>query len=106
MEGFDTAFLWFVGLNVLLEEAWRLPAPILTFQKILNFLVEDLPPGPKFVPFNWVINFQKCGMPLFCLSLMIYYQNFTLGSWIYFALHGSYGTFWYLKDVITPDKGF
>ena len=25
----------------------------------VNFLKEDLPPGPKLFPLNWMINFQK-----------------------------------------------
>jgi protein-S-isoprenylcysteine O-methyltransferase Ste14 len=38
------------------------------------------------------------------LGLMILYQNFTLGCWIYLALHGTYGFLWLLKDRIYPDK--
>lgn len=45
-------------------------------------------------------------MPIYVLTMMIYFDNFSLGAWLYFTLHGSYGVFWMLKDVITPDKGF
>jgi hypothetical protein len=38
------------------------------------------------------------------LGMMILYQNFTLGSWVYLALHGTYGFLWLLKDRIYPDK--
>lgn len=26
--------------------------------------------------------------------------------WLYFTLHGSYGIFWFAKDIITPDPGW
>jgi protein-S-isoprenylcysteine O-methyltransferase Ste14 len=35
---------------------------------------------------------------------MVVYQNFTLGPWVYLALHGTYGFMWLLKDRIYPDK--
>ncbi len=38
--------------------------------------------------------------------MMWAYQNFTLGAWIYLALHGTYGFLWLLKDQIYPDKRF
>jgi protein-S-isoprenylcysteine O-methyltransferase Ste14 len=38
------------------------------------------------------------------LGMMILYQNFTLGPWVYLALHGTYGFLWLLKDFIYPDK--
>lgn len=38
------------------------------------------------------------------LGLMFFYQNFTLGAWVYLALHGTYGFLWLLKDRIYPDK--
>lgn len=38
------------------------------------------------------------------IGLMVYYNNFSLGAWVYLALHGSYGFLWLLKDRIFPDK--
>ncbi len=38
------------------------------------------------------------------LGLMLAYQNFTLGPWVYLSLHGTYGFLWLLKDRIFPDK--
>lgn len=35
---------------------------------------------------------------------MLAYQNFSLGPWVYLALHGTYGFIWLLKDRIYPDK--
>ena len=51
-----------------------------------------------------IINFHKGTSCLFILGLMVIYQNFTIGPWIYLALHGTYGIMWLLKDRIFPDK--
>ena len=51
-----------------------------------------------------IINFHKGTSFLFILGLMVIYQNFTIGPWIYLALHGTYGIMWLLKDRIFPDK--
>ncbi|MEE3718976.1 DUF1295 domain-containing protein [Tumidithrix elongata RA019] len=38
------------------------------------------------------------------VGLMIGYQNFSLGPWVYLALHGTYGLLWLLKSRIYPDR--
>ncbi len=50
------------------------------------------------------INLHKATTFIFVLALMVAYQNFTLGPWVYLALHGTYGILWLLKDRIYPDK--
>lgn len=50
------------------------------------------------------INLHKGTTFIFILGLMFTYQNFSLGPWVYLALHGSYGILWLLKDKIFPDK--
>jgi steroid 5-alpha reductase family enzyme len=40
----------------------------------------------------------------FIVGLMWFYQNFTLGAWVYLALHGTYCAIWLLKSQIFPDK--
>ena len=50
------------------------------------------------------INLHKGTTFIFILGLMFAYQNFSLGPWVYLALHGSYGILWLLKDRIFPDK--
>lgn len=50
------------------------------------------------------INLHKGLTILVVLALMLSYQNFSLGTWVYLALHGSYGFLWLLKDRIFPDK--
>lgn len=53
---------------------------------------------------KYPINLHKGSTSLFVLALMFYYQNFSIGPWIYLALHGSYGFLWLLKDHIFPDN--
>jgi protein-S-isoprenylcysteine O-methyltransferase Ste14 len=50
------------------------------------------------------INLHKGLTTIVVLGLMVTYQNFTVGAWIYLALHGTYGILWLLKDRIYPDK--
>ena len=50
------------------------------------------------------INLHKGTTFLFVLGLMLIYQNFTLGPWVYLALHSTYGFLWLLKDRLYPDK--
>ena len=50
------------------------------------------------------INAHKGTTLLVVLGLMVVYQNFTFGPWVYLALHGTYGGLWLLKDRIYPDK--
>ncbi|MBX2863648.1 MAG: DUF1295 domain-containing protein [Leptolyngbyaceae cyanobacterium MAG.088] len=50
------------------------------------------------------VNLHKGTTFFFVLGLMWVYQNFTLGPWVYLALHGTYGFLWLLKDKIYPDK--
>ena len=54
--------------------------------------------------FKHSINLHKGTTFLFVLGLMLWYQNFTIGPWIYLALHGTYGMMWLIKDHIYPDK--
>ena len=76
------------------------------FNSFSNFMIYSIPPGPRFIPFNKLINIQKGSTWIIVLSMMIYFDNFSLGAWVYFALHGSYGICWILKDLIFPDKKF
>ena len=76
---------------------------ISTLNKSTHYLSHDFLGGPRFLRFNWVINFQK-GMTVFwVLGLMFYFDNYSTQAWVYLALHGSYGFAWILKDMIFPD---
>ena len=50
------------------------------------------------------INVHKGATAFYVVALMFYYDNFSIGAWIYLALHGSYGFLWLLKDQLFPDK--
>ncbi len=51
-----------------------------------------------------VINLHKGATAFYIAALMMAYQNFGLGPWVYLALHGTYGLLWLLKDRLYPDK--
>lgn len=53
---------------------------------------------------KYPINLHKGSTAFFVLGLMFYYQNFSIGPWVYLALHGSYGFLWLFKDRMFPDK--
>ncbi|MBD2293606.1 DUF1295 domain-containing protein [Anabaena sphaerica FACHB-251] len=53
---------------------------------------------------KYPINFHKGLTFVIVLGLMVLYQNFTIGAWVYLALHGTYGFLWLTKDRIFPDK--
>ena len=50
------------------------------------------------------IDLSKGLTSFFVLGLMFFYHNFTLGAWVYLALHGTYCCLWLLKSQIFPDK--
>ncbi|GAB4242967.1 MAG: hypothetical protein Kow0049_32370 [Stanieria sp.] len=50
------------------------------------------------------INLHKGLTAVFILALMLVYDNFTLGAWVYLTLHGTYGILWLFKDRIYPDR--
>ena len=71
-----------------------------------QYLTEDLFGGPKLWKLSWVINFQKAGTLFFVLTLMLFYDNFRVESWLYLALHGGYGLVWLIKDLCFPDTAW
>ena len=62
--------------------------------------------GPKIIKFNWIINAQKTGTIFLMFLLMVLYNNYSTGAWLYLSLHGTYGLLWFLKDMVFPDKSF
>ena len=51
-----------------------------------------------------VINLHKGLTALVVAGLMLAYGNFSVGPWVYLALHGTYGVLWLLKERIFPDR--
>lgn len=72
----------------------------------VNYISTSFPPGPKLIKMKHLINFQKGFTFFYVLSLMFYFNNFSLTSYLYLALHGTYGFLWLLKDRIFPDSSW
>ena len=71
-----------------------------------DYITYDLAPGPNFLPQRWYVNLHKGGIGVYLFCMMIYYDNWSLGAWIYLAMHGSYGIFWLFKDFVFPDPSW
>lgn len=52
------------------------------------------------------IDLHKGSTALVVLAMMVAYDNFGLGPWVYLALHGTYGVLWVLKSRIFPDPAW
>lgn len=79
---------------------------LITLSNLADPINTPLAFGPKLIKFNWIINAQKTGTIFIMFLLMIYYNNFSNGAWLYLSLHGTYGLLWFLKDMVFPDKSF
>ena len=55
------------------------------------------------IPVYYTVNFAKGTMFIYLLALMFYFQNFSVGAWVYLGLHGSYGILWIARDTAFPD---
>ena len=71
-----------------------------------EFLVYNIPPGKPWIPMHLGVNINKGTMMIYIFALMCYFDNFSLGAWVYLSLHGNYGLMWLLKDRTFPDPGF
>ena len=66
----------------------------------------DMPKGVLATKLKYPVNFQKSLTFAFVLIMMSYYNNYSLGCYVYLALHGSYGLIWMIKDQAMPDASF
>ena len=73
---------------------------------LMEWGLYSVPPGPRLLPVRYNVNFFKGTMPLYLISMMVYFDNYSLGAYLYLALHGMYGLIWVAKDVIFPDPSF
>jgi protein-S-isoprenylcysteine O-methyltransferase Ste14 len=89
-----------------LVEKQTVPVWVSSVNRFTNYAVSDFGGGPRPWKFSWVINFQKCGTFFFLGLLMVYYNNFSTGAWIYLAMQGSYGIVWFIKDISFPDPAW
>lgn len=63
-------------------------------------------PGKKVISVAWTVNIHKIITLFIIYGMMVYYDNFTKGAWIYLALHGVYGYCWLIKDFGFRDHRF
>lgn len=59
--------------------------------------------GPKIIPLRYIINAFKGLTFLWVIFLMLYFQNFSKGMYVYLFMHGTYGFLWIYKDLNFPD---
>ncbi|MEM9287185.1 MAG: DUF1295 domain-containing protein [Pseudomonadota bacterium] len=52
------------------------------------------------------INLHKFLTPFAVLAMMGYYDNWTVGPFVYLALHGTYGFLWLIKEATFRDASF
>ncbi|MDH4133011.1 MAG: steroid 5-alpha reductase, partial [Gemmatimonadota bacterium] len=75
-------------------------------RRLNTLLSENLLGGPKWVKLSWVINLHKAGTVAVVPLLMWWAGNWSTVAWVYWALHGSYGLCWLLKDRAFPDRAW
>lgn len=80
----------------------RIYSPLIFLQAYFLSIPQHVP----YIKLRHVINTQKAGTGLFTVFMMYYFHNYSLGCWIYLALHGTYGVLWILKDLTFPDPNF
>ena len=69
-------------------------------------MIYDIPPGPRILSMRTHANLHKGSMFFYILFLMYWFDTWSKGCYLYLALHGSYGFFWVMKDVVYPDPAF
>ena len=75
-----------------------------TYYEWFDKFQHELPPGKPFVKFNYLVVAQKVGIIVWCLLLMMHYQNFTTGAFVYLYLHGTHAVLWLIKDFTHPEQ--
>jgi steroid 5-alpha reductase family enzyme len=56
------------------------------------------------MPIKYPINLHKGLTAFVVFGMMCWFDNLSIGAWVYLALHGSYGFLWLFKDRTYPDK--
>ena len=84
----------------------RVPAWAQWMYNAFNYMAFDVGGGPRTLRLDHAINVQKFVTVFFIFGLMNYYDNFSLGAWVFLGLHGTYGYTWVVKDLAFPNKSF
>jgi len=74
------------------------------FAEFVHWATYSLPPNIKTFSLKHYANFLKATILPYMLFLMWYFKNYSLGCWVYMAIHGAYGFLWNLKTIAFPDK--
>lgn len=74
--------------------------------RLSNYLIEDFLGGPKQLKMAWVIDFHKIITLFLIYGMMHYFDNFSIGAWVYLGMHGVYGYCWMVKDIFFRDGSF
>jgi protein-S-isoprenylcysteine O-methyltransferase Ste14 len=53
---------------------------------------------------KYSVNLHKGLTAIVVAAMMLWYDEFGIGAWLYLSLHGTYGLLWLLKDKIFPDR--
>lgn len=90
------------------NDASRAQAPAWAgwLHRTITWLTEDFGGGPRVVKMAWAINFHKVVTGLLIFAMMVHFDNFSVGAWVYLALHGVYGWCWIIKDSTCRDANF
>lgn len=82
------------------------PRWAVTVDRWLRYLTEELGGGPRVVKIAQMVNFHKIITAFLIFGMMWWFDNFTVGAWVYLALHGTYGYCWLIKDFAFRDIYF
>lgn len=81
-----------------------IPRWVLFVNNFNKLMTQNLLGGKKFIKLAWAINLHKILTPLVVIFLMFFYKNFSMTSYVYLALHGSYIFCWLIKHFTFPDS--
>ncbi|MGH8485096.1 MAG: methyltransferase family protein [Pseudomonas sp.] len=82
------------------------PAWVRQVQRITTYMTEDVGGGPRPLKMAWAVNTHKVITAFIILAMMVHFDNFSVGAWVYLALHGTYGYCWLIKDATCRDANF
>ena len=71
-----------------------------------TYLTEDFLGGSKVIKMAWVINLHKFLTVFVIAALMVTFGNTSIVTWVYLALHGTYGFCWLLKHIAFRDRSW
>jgi protein-S-isoprenylcysteine O-methyltransferase Ste14 len=84
----------------------RAPAWAAMMGPVRDYIMNDCGGGQRVLKLAWVINFQKLATIPLLAFFIARYHNTGAAAWIYFAMQGSYGLAWIIKDLAFPDSNF